>query len=93
MSRQLALENFTFRLIQPYMTTFAQAWKRQEQVRHQSLLQQLKSELSVKRVEPTLPSPQQVPSPASISNPLVPRPKPNKPRPETKELLRSIAIR
>ncbi len=93
MSNLHALENFTFWLIQPHMTTFAQAWKRQEQVRHQSLLHQLKSELAIKRVEPTPPSLQQVPSSSSAPTPLVPRPKPNKPRPETKELLRSIAIR
>jgi hypothetical protein len=75
-----------------YMMTFAQTWERQERVRHQTLLQQLKAELAAKGEATTAVAPLLY-SAVSPTAHLVSRPKPNKPRRETQALLASVAIR
>lgn len=76
------------------MMTFAQTWKRHEQTRHHSLLQQLKSEISAHRTKSALPVPQPRPVVATLSTPVseAPRPKLNKPQAKTRDLVQAVAV-
>lgn len=83
--------------------TFAQSWERQERVRHQLLLQQLKSELATRQEfsrvalslsQPAAPVTPAAPfAPAASSPRLVSRPKPNKPPRNRQELIQAVAVR
>lgn len=81
------------------MMNFAQAWERQERLRHQSLVQQLKTELTAKNESFANP-PRAAESP--LSSPSTPsefpvrsfsQPKLKKPLQSRQERMRAVAIR
>ncbi|GAB4376821.1 MAG: hypothetical protein Kow00121_24660 [Elainellaceae cyanobacterium] len=86
------------------MMTFAQTWERQERVRHQAMLQQLKAEFATKRKDFVRETPAVALPQASFSIPAstqtipastqtISRPKPNKQPRDRQELIQAVAVR